>query len=344
MKLTKINTNPMKIAINGFGRIGRQILHRIMKSDNRLEVVAINDLTDNKMLAHLFEFDSTFGRYPGKVELSGNDIVVDGKKIRIVAEPDPEKLPWAEMGVELVLECTGRFTKYEQAMKHVSAGAKRVIISAPCKGEKGCDASICMGVNEDHFDPEKHVILSNASCTTNCLAPMAKVLQDAFGIEHGIMTTIHAVTNDQQILDLPHEDYRRARSCMQNIIPTTTGAAQAVAEVLPELKGKLTGMAIRVPTPTVSLVDLTVHLEREVTKEEVIQAFEMRANLTPDILRVEHRPLVSKDFQMDPHSCILDAASTQVIGGNLVKVLGWYDNEWGYSCRMVDLANYIANH
>ncbi len=332
----------MKIAINGFGRIGRQILHRIMQTKTDLEVVAINDLTDNKMLAHLFEFDSTFGRYPGKVEISGDDIVVDGKTIQITAEPDPEKLPWKELGVELVLECTGRFREYDQAMKHVKAGAKRVIISAPCKGEKGCDKSICMGVNEDQFDPEKHVILSNASCTTNCLAPMAKVLQDAFGIEYGIMTTIHSVTNDQRVLDLPHKDYRRARSCIQNIIPTTTGAAKAVGQVLPELDGKLTGMAIRVPTATVSLVDLTVALGQEVTVEEVIKAFEERAKLTPDVLRVEHRPLVSKDFQMDPHSCTIDAASTQLVGGNMVKVLGWYDNEWGYSCRMVDLANYIA--
>lgn len=333
----------MKIAINGFGRIGRQIFHRIMKSDNNLDVVAINDLTDSDMLAHLFEFDSTYGRYPGKVEAGKDKIVVDGKHVQILAEKDPSKLPWKELGVELVLECTGFFCKYDDAMMHVKAGAKRVIISAPCKGDKPCDASICMGVNEDQFDPEKHIILSNASCTTNCLAPMAKVLQDAFGIEHGIMTTIHAVTNDQRVLDLPHKDYRRARSCIQNIIPTTTGAAKAVGEVLPELKGKLTGMAIRVPTPTVSLVDLTAVLSKEVTPEEVNKAFEMRAKLIPDVLQVEARPLVSKDFQMDSHSCSIDAASTQVIGGNLVKVLAWYDNEWGYSCRMVDLANYIAN-
>ncbi len=332
----------MKIAINGFGRIGRQILHRIMQSDTDLEVVAINDLTDNKMLAHLFQFDSTFGRYPGTVELSDDDMMVDGKKIHIFAQPDPEKLPWKDLGVDLVLECTGFFRTHEGASKHLTAGAKKVIVSAPCKGDKGADITICMGVNEADYQPDAHHIVSNASCTTNCLSPVAKVLQDSFGIQHGIMTTIHAVTNDQRVLDLPHKDIRRARSCIQSMIPTSTGAAKAVGLVLPELQGKLTGMAVRVPTPTVSLVDLTVSLEKDVTSDMVNAAFEAYAAEHPTILQVEKRPLVSKDFQMDSHSSSVDAANTMVIGGNMVKVLSWYDNEWGYSCRMVDLANYIA--
>jgi glyceraldehyde 3-phosphate dehydrogenase len=332
----------MKIAINGFGRIGRQILHRIMQTENDLEVVAINDLTDNETLAHLFEFDSTYGRYPGNVELSGDDMTVDGKKIQILAEPDPEKLPWKDLGVEVVMECTGRFRKYEDAIKHVKAGAKKVILSAPAKGEKGADVTIVMGVNEGDYDADNHVIISNASCTTNCLAPITKVLQDSFGIKRGIMTTVHAVTNDQRILDLPHKDMRRARSAIQSMIPTTTGAAKAVGLVLPEVQGKLTGLAVRVPLPTVSLVDLTVELEKEVTAETINEAFEKRAKEIPEVLQVEKRPLVSKDFQMDPHSSSVDAENTMVMGGNLVKVLSWYDNEWGYSCRMVDLASYIA--
>lgn len=332
----------MKIAINGFGRIGRQVLHRIMKSENDLDVVAINDLTDNETLAHLFEFDSTYGRYPGTVEVKGDGIVVDGKMITITAEPDPEKLPWKDLGVEIVMECTGRFRKYDDAMKHITAGAKRVIISAPCKGDKPCDASICMGVNEEIYDPASHKIMSNASCTTNCLAPVAKVLHEAFGIKNGIMTTVHSVTNDQRILDLPHKDLRRARSCIQSMIPTTTGAAKAVALVIPDLKGKLSGMAVRVPLPTVSLVDLTVNLEKDVTVEDVNAAFEKYAKEHPGILQVEKKPLVSKDFLMDPHSSSVDAENTQVMDKRLVKVLAWYDNEWGYSCRMVDLANYIA--
>ncbi len=334
----------MKIAINGFGRIGRQILHRIMQSDTNLGVVAINDLTDSKTLAHLFEFDSTYGKYPGTVEAKEGVIVVDGKEITITAEPDPEKLPWKEMGVEMVLECTGRFRKYDDAMKHIKAGAKKVIISAPCKGDKPCDASICMGVNEETYDHDKHQIMSNASCTTNCLAPVAKVLNDNFGIKNGLMTTIHAATNDQRILDLPHKDMRRARSVLQSMIPTTTGAAKAVAEVIPALKGKLNGMAVRIPTPTVSLVDLTVNVEKKTTAEEVNAAFEKYASEHPHIMQVEKRPLVSIDFQMDPHSASVDAENTEVMDGHLVKVLAWYDNEWGYSCRMVDLANYISSH
>jgi glyceraldehyde 3-phosphate dehydrogenase len=332
----------MKVAINGFGRIGRQILHRIMQSENNLEVVAINDLTDNAMLAHLFEFDSTYGRYPGSVELKGDNIVIDGKEITIYAEPDPEKLPWKDLGVEVVLECTGRFRKYEDAMKHINAGAKRVILSAPAKGDRGADRTIVMGVNEDEFNPETDVIVSNASCTTNCLAPVVKVLEDEFGIKRGLMTTIHAVTTSQKILDLPDSDMRRARSAMQSMIPTTTGAAKAVALVLPSVKGKLTGMAVRVPTPTVSLVDLTVELNKDATAEAINAAFEKRANEIPEVLKLEKRPLVSKDFQMDSHSSSVDALSTMVMDGNMAKILSWYDNEWGYSCRMVDLANYIS--
>jgi glyceraldehyde 3-phosphate dehydrogenase len=333
----------MKIAINGFGRIGRQIMHIIMQKKSKLEVVAINDLTDNKTLAHLFEFDSTYGRYPGKVAPKGDDsITIDGKDIKIYAESEPEKLPWAKLGVDLVLECTGRFRKYEEASKHITAGAKRVIISAPAKGDKGADATFVMGVNEDTFDPAKHHIISNASCTTNCLAPVAKVLNDSFGIKRGIMTTIHSVTNDQRILDLPHKDMRRARSCIQSMIPTTTGAAKAVSLVIPALQGKLTGLSVRVPLPTVSLVDLTVELEKPATAEGINAAFEKRAKEIPNILEFEKRELVSKDFQMDSHSSIVDGPSTMVLNDTLAKVFAWYDNEWGYSCRMVDLAEYIS--
>jgi len=331
----------MKVAINGFGRIGRQVLRIIMENNSDLEVVAVNDLTDNETLSHLFEFDSTYGPYKGNVELNGNQMVVDGKTIKILSERDPEQLPWAELGVDVVLECTGYFRTKEGATKHITAGAKRVIISAPAKDE--VDGTFVMGVNEEDFDPVNHKVISNASCTTNCLAPVAKVLNDSFGIKRGIMTTIHAVTNDQRVLDLPHSDLRRARSCMQSMIPTTTGAAKAVALVIPELKGKLTGMAVRIPTPTVSLVDLTIETEKEVTAEEVNAALEKRAQEVPSILRYEARALVSKDMQADPHSSIVDAQSTMVMGGNMVKVLAWYDNEWGYSSRMVDLAEYIAS-
>ncbi len=334
----------MKVAINGFGRIGRQIAHRIMQTDNSLELVAINDLTDNNMLAHLFEFDSTYGRYPGTVELRGEDeMVIDGKAVKIYAEPDPTKLPWADLGVDIVMECTGRFRTHEEASKHIEAGAKKVIVSAPCKGDKGADATFVMGVNENEYEAGNHHIISNASCTTNCLAPVAKALNDAFGIKRGIMTTIHAVTTSQKILDMADKDMRRARSCMQNMIPTTTGAAKAVALVIPDLKGKLTGMAVRVPTPTVSLVDLTIELEKDATAEEINAALDKRAQEIPEFLKVETKELVSKDFQMDSHSSTVDAPSTMVMGGNMVKVLAWYDNEWGYSCRMVDLANFISN-
>ncbi len=331
----------MKVAINGFGRIGRQILHIIMQTDTNLEVVAINDLTDNEMLAHLFEFDSTYGRYPGSVKLEGDNMIVDGKSIKLFAERDPEKLPWNELGVDIVMECTGVFRTHEKASLHIQAGAKKVILSAPAKGDKGADSTIVMGVNEEVYKPEDQII-SNASCTTNCLAPFAKVLQDSFGIKRGIMTTIHAVTTSQKILDMADKDMRRARSCMMNMIPTTTGAAKAVGLVIPEIEGKLTGMAVRVPTPTVSLVDLTVELEKDATAEEINSAFAKREQEIPHILKVENRKLVSKDFQMDSHSSIIDAPSTMVMGGNMAKILAWYDNEWGYSCRMVDLADYIS--
>jgi len=333
----------MKIAINGFGRIGRQILHRIMQTKNNLEVVAINDLSDSKTLALLFEFDSTYGRYPGTVEAKEGAIVVDGKEIKLIAEPDPANLPWKAMGVDYVMECSGRFCKHEDAIKHIAAGAKKVILSAPGKGDPGADVTIVMGVNEETYDSKKHEIISNASCTTNCLAPVVKALNDAFGVEKGIMTTVHAVTNDQKILDLPHKDPRRARSAIQSMIPTSTGAAKAVGLVIPAVKGLLTGISIRVPLPTVSVVDLTAILKKDVTPDDINSAFDAYAKKNPTIMMVERRPLVSKDFQMDAHSTTVDAENTMVMGKNMIKVLAWYDNEWGYSCRMVDLANYIAS-
>lgn len=329
-----------KIAINGFGRIGRQTLRILMRGDHDLEVVAINDLTDVKTLAHLFEFDSTYGPYQGKVEVQGSDLVIDGKKIQALAEPDPTKLPWGKLGIDVVLECTGVFCSREKAGLHLKAGAKKIVLSAPAKDE--IDGTFVMGVNEKMYDAKKHHIISNASCTTNCLAPIAKVLHEKFEIIHGLMTTIHAYTNDQKILDLPHKDLRRARSAGQNLIPTSTGAAKAVGLVIPELKGKLNGMAIRVPTATVSLVDLTVEVKKATTVEEVNAALKDAAKKMPKVIRYEDRPLVSKDFQGDPHSTIVDALSTQVMEGNMVKVLSWYDNEWGYSERLVDLCEYIA--
>ena len=333
----------MKIAINGFGRIGRQALHIILKEKRKLEVVAINDLTDNVTLAHLFAFDSTYGRYPGMVKPKGKDsIEVDGKVIKIYAEKDPIALPWKKLKVDVILECSGHFTKVEDAKKHLQAGAKRVIISAPTSGDKPADANIVMGVNEHIFNPKKHFILSNASCTTNCLAPVAKVINDTFKIKRGIMTTVHAATNDQRILDLPHKDLRRARSTLMSMIPTTTGAAKAVGLVIPELKGKLTGISVRVPLPTVSLVDLTAEMEKKVTPELVNAAFVKYAKKNPTIMQVETRPLVSVDFKQDPHSASVDAPSTMVVGDHMVKVLAWYDNEWGYTTRLVDLAEYIS--
>jgi glyceraldehyde 3-phosphate dehydrogenase len=329
----------VNVGINGFGRIGRNFFRAAYK-DPSLRIVAVNDITDAKTLAHLLKYDSVHGRFEASVEAKENAIVVNGKEVQVLACKDAADLPWGRLGVEIVIECTGRYTDRDGAGKHIAAGAKRVIISAPAKGE---DATFVMGVNEKTFDPAKHFILSNASCTTNCLAPVAKVLLDTFGIERGLMTTIHAYTNDQKILDLPHKDLRRARAAGMSMIPTTTGAAKAVSLVIPELKGKLDGMAIRVPTPNVSLVDLTAELSSSTTAEEVNAAMK-KASEGPmkGILQYVDEPLVSIDFNHDPASSAFDALSTKVLGGKMVKVLSWYDNEWGYSCRLVDLAKYVS--
>lgn len=327
-----------KIAINGFGRIGRMVLRALLSHHKgEFEIVAINDLTDSETLAHLFEFDSTYGRFTGNVSSQEKSISIDENKIRIFSERDPENLPWKELEVDIVLECTGFFRTRETMAKHQKAGAKKVILSAPAKDE--IDLTVVLGVNDTEYNKEKHHLISNASCTTNCLAPVAKVLQESFGIEQGMMTTIHAYTGDQRILDAPHSDLRRARSAGQSMIPTSTGAAKAVALVIPELKGKLNGMAVRIPTPTVSLVDLTVKLEKNVSTEEVNAALQKASmGAMKGILGYEEKKLVSKDFQADSRSSIVDGTSTMVMGDNLVKVLAWYDNEWGYSCRLADLA------
>ena len=329
----------VKVGINGFGRIGRNFF-RAAYRDPSLQIVAVNDITDAKTLAHLLKYDSVHGRFEASVEVKENAIVVNGKEVQVLACKDAADLPWGKLGVEIVIESTGRYTDRDGAGKHIAAGAKRVIISAPAKGE---DATFVMGVNEKTFDPAKHFILSNASCTTNCLAPVAKVLLDTFGIERGLMTTIHAYTNDQKILDLPHKDLRRARAAGVSMIPTTTGAAKAVSLVIPELKGKLDGMAIRVPTPNVSLVDLTAELSKNASAEEINAAMR-KASEGPmkGILQYVDEPLVSVDFNHDPVSASFDALSTKVIGGKMAKVLAWYDNEWGYSCRLVDLAKYVS--
>ena len=327
------------VGINGFGRIGRNFFRAAYK-DPSLQIVAVNDITDAKTLAHLLKYDSVHGRFEASVEVKENAIVVNGKEVQVLACKDAADLPWAKLGVEIVIESTGRYTDRDGAGKHLAAGAKRVIISAPAKGE---DATFVMGVNEKTFDPAKHFILSNASCTTNCLAPVAKVLLDTFGIERGLMTTIHSYTNDQKILDLPHKDLRRARAAGMSMIPTTTGAAKAVSLVIPELKGKLDGMAIRVPTPNVSVVDLTAELSSSATAEEINAAMK-KASEGPmkGILQYVDEPLVSVDFNHDPASSSFDALSTKVIAGKMAKVLAWYDNEWGYSCRLVDLAKYVS--
>ncbi len=327
-----------KIAINGFGRIGRMVLRALIEHHKgKFDIVAINDLTDPETLAHLFEFDSTYGRFNGEVSVQNSEISINGDVIKAFAERDPENLPWKELGVDIVLECTGFFRTRETMQKHITAGAKKVILSAPAKGE--IDATFVMGVNDSEYDADKHHLISNASCTTNCLAPVAKVLNDAFGIERGLMTTIHAYTGDQRILDAPHSDLRRARSAGQSMIPTSTGAAKAVALVIPQLKGKLNGMAVRIPTPTVSLVDLTVEFSSEVSAEQVNTALKKAAEgELKGILGYEDRKLVSKDFQADSRSSIVDADSTADIDGKMVKILSWYDNEWGYSCRLADLA------
>ncbi|WP_019533316.1 type I glyceraldehyde-3-phosphate dehydrogenase [Paenibacillus ginsengihumi] len=329
----------VKIGINGFGRIGRNVFRAALNNPD-VEVVAINDLTDVKTLAHLLKYDTTHGRLNATVESTEGALIVNGKSIKVFAERDPGALPWAANGVEIVVESTGIFTAKEKASLHLKGGAKKVIISAPATDE---DITIVMGVNEDKYDPTQHTIISNASCTTNCLAPFAKVLNDKFGIVKGMMTTVHSYTNDQQVLDLPHKDLRRARAAAENIIPSTTGAAKAVSLVLPELKGKLNGMAMRVPTPNVSVTDLVAELKTNVTVEEVNAALKEAANgPLKGILNYSEEPLVSSDYNGDPASSTIDALSTMVVGDNMVKVVSWYDNEWGYSNRVVDLVSYIA--
>lgn len=329
----------VKVGINGFGRIGR-LVFRAALNNPEIEVVAVNDLTDAKMLAHLLKYDSVHGTLEEEVTVDGDSFVVAGKRVKVLAERDPAQIPWKDLGVEIVVESTGRFTNRADAAKHLEAGAKKVVISAPGKEE---DITIVMGVNEEKYDPANHHVISNASCTTNCLAPFAKVLHEKFGIKRGMMTTIHSYTNDQQILDLPHKDFRRARAAAQSMIPTTTGAAKAVALVLPELKGKLNGMAVRVPTPNVSLVDLVAELDKEVTVEEVNAAFKEAAEgELKGILAYNELPLVSSDYNHTTVSSTVDGLSTMVMEGKMVKVLSWYDNEYGYSNRVVDLVEYIA--
>ena len=328
-----------KVGINGFGRIGREVF-RVAFTNPDVEVVAVNDLTDAETLAHLLKYDSVHGTFPHEVTVDGDCIVVDGKKVQVLAQTDPAKLPWGELGVEIVVESTGRFTDGPKAAAHIEAGAKKVIISAPAKQE---DITIVMGVNEDKYDPANHHIISNASCTTNCLAPFTKVLMEKFGIESGLMTTVHSYTNDQRILDLPHKDLRRARAAACSIIPTTTGAAKAVALVLPELKGKLNGFAMRVPTPNVSITDLTVLLQKDTTAEEINAALKEAAEgKLKGILGYNELPLVSRDYNGCPLSSIVDGLSTMMVGPRMAKVVSWYDTEWGYSNRVVDLACYIA--
>ncbi|WP_088189097.1 type I glyceraldehyde-3-phosphate dehydrogenase [Desulfosporosinus sp. FKA] len=331
----------LRVAINGFGRIGRLTLRAALKQQSLpFEVVAINDLGSPALLAHLFKYDSNHGIIPNSVDLDGNTMIIDGKRIEILAERNPLDLPWAKLGVDIVIESTGRFTKRDAAAQHLTAGAKKVVISAPAKNE---DITIVLGVNEEKYDPKNHHIISNASCTTNCLAPVAKVLLNAFGIEQGMMTTTHSVTNDQRILDLEHSDWRRSRAAFQSMIPTTTGAAKAVTLVLPELEGKMNGLAVRVPTPNVSLVDFVANLSRPTTKEDVNAALRQAANNElKGILDYTDLPLVSRDFNGNPASSIVDGLSTMMMGDRMVKVLSWYDNEWGYSNRVVDLVKLIV--
>ncbi|HHY70500.1 MAG TPA: type I glyceraldehyde-3-phosphate dehydrogenase [Thermoanaerobacterales bacterium] len=331
----------IKVGINGFGRIGRNALKAAFSKHPEINVVAINDLYDTKTLAHLLKYDSVFGTFDAKVEAKDSSISVDGKDIKVFAERDLANIPWQDLEVDVVVEATGVFRAKDQAVKHIEAGgAKKVIISAPAKGE---DITIVMGVNEEKYNPKAHHVISNASCTTNCLAPVAKVLLDSFGIEKGLMNTIHSYTNDQKILDLPHKDLRRARAAALNIIPTTTGAAKAVALVIPELKGKLNGFALRVPTPTVSIVDLTCQLSKSVTAEQINEALrEAAEGKMKGVLGYTEEPLVSMDFKGCELSSIVDGLSTMVIADDMVKVVAWYDNEWGYSCRVMDLVEYIA--
>ncbi|MFC1616092.1 type I glyceraldehyde-3-phosphate dehydrogenase [Patescibacteria group bacterium] len=327
--------------MNGFGRIGREIFRINLKKDY-FDIVAINDLGDTPTLAHLLKYDSNYGTLENEVSVDGEDIIVDGKSYKGLTERDPENLPWEELGVDVIIEATGVFRTRETAQQHIDAGAKKVVITAPAKSE--IDFTTVVGVNEGDYDPEKHHIISNASCTTNCLAPFVKVVSDEFGIEKGLMTTIHSYTNDQRILDLPHKDLRRARSAGQSMIPTTTGAAKAVTLVIPELEGKLNGLAIRIPTPTVSLVDLTCVLEKDTSVEEVNAAFKKASEgKLKGILGYSELPLVSIDYRGNENSSIIDALSTEVIGGNMVKILSWYDNEWGYSARIVDLIKHMGD-
>ena len=331
---------PVRVGINGFGRIGRNVFRAAQAADADIEWVAVNDLTDNETLAHLLRYDSILGPYPGTVELSDDALVVDGKEIIVKAERDPADLGWGDLGVDVVLESTGLFTKREAAAKHLDAGAKKVIISAPASGE---DITVVLGVNFDLYDSEQHDVISNASCTTNCLAPFAKVIHEAIGIKHGLMTTIHAYTADQNLQDGPHSDLRRARAAAINLVPTSTGAAKAVGLVLPELNGRLHGFAVRAPVPTGSMVDLTFVAERETTKEEVNAAFSAAAASGPleGILQYTEDPIVSSDIAGNPHSSIVDGLLTSVMQGTLVKVVSWYDNEWGYSNRCVDVVQQV---
>ncbi len=331
----------IRVGINGFGRIGRQVLRAArLQEVADIEIVAVNDLTDTKTLAHLFKYDSVHRTYPGDVEATDGSLVVDGHSMKVFAHKDPAALPWKDLGVDIVLESTGRFTNADAAKTHLDGGAKKVIISAPAKGE---DITIVMGVNETKYDAANHSIISNASCTTNCLVPMVKIVKDAFGFVRGSMVTIHSYTNDQQILDLPHKDLRRARAAAMSIIPTTTGAAKATSLVMPELKGKIDGISIRVPTPDVSLTDLTVLVEKPVTIAQVNDAFKAAADgPMSGILAYTEEELVSSDYIGDPHSCIFDSKCTNVVDGTLLKVSGWYDNEWGYASRCVDLLRYVG--
>jgi glyceraldehyde 3-phosphate dehydrogenase len=331
----------IRVGINGFGRIGRQVVRAAkLQGKNDIDFVAVNDLTDTKTLAHLFKYDSVHRTYKGDVAARDGSILIDGDEIKVLAEKDPARLPWRDLGVDIVLESTGRFTNAADARKHIDGGAKKVIISAPAKGE---DITIVLGVNEKKYDPAKHNIVSNASCTTNCLVPMVKVVRDNFGFVRGSMVTVHSYTNDQNVLDLPHKDLRRARAAALSIIPTTTGAAKATSLVIPELKGKIDGIAIRVPTPDVSLTDLAVVVDKPVTVQQVNDAFRAAANGPLEgILEYTDEELVSSDFIGNPASCILDAKSTNVVDGTLIKVSGWYDNEWGYSTRCVDLLRFVG--
>ena len=329
----------VKVAINGFGRIGRQVLRQASKRSN-IEIVAVNDLTDPHTLAHLLKYDSVHGKFDGSVEVSDNSFIVNGKNIKIFAERDPAKLPWGDLGVDIVVECTGFFTDANKAKAHITSGAKKVIISAPAKNE---DITLVLGVNNELYDHEKHNIISNASCTTNCLAPIVKVLHDKFTVLNGLMTTVHSYTNDQKILDLPHEDLRRARAAAMSIIPTKTGAAKAVALVMPEMKNKITGFALRVPTPDVSIVDFVANLGTDVTVEEINNAMkEASQGKMKGVLDVSDEPLVSTDYIGNPFSSIVDAELTTVLDKRFVKVVSWYDNEWGYSTRVVDLVDFIS--